>query len=100
MSLTLFAIVLLGWHTPVFYNATLTSSLLHALEHVMLVGASILFWKQVIPSPPLKIELGQWGRMLCTTAAIIISWAPSLWIALSRYPLYPHHAELHSRRRA
>jgi len=97
VSLALFAVVLLGWHVPFFYNATLTSSFLHALEHVMFVGVSILFWKQVIPSPPLKIVLGQWGRVMYITAAMIISWALALWIAISAQPLYPHYAQLHSR---
>jgi len=97
VSLALFAIVLLGWHVPVLFNATLTSSLLHALEHTMFIAVAIMFWKQVIPSPPLKIVLGQWGRVMYITAAMAVSWALSLWLALSTHPLYAHYAQLSSR---
>ena len=54
---SLFSVVLLAWHVPALFDATLQSTTLHALEHTLFFCAAIMFWKQVIPSPPLRTRL-------------------------------------------
>ncbi len=53
----LFSVVLLGWHVPALFDATLRSGALHALEHTLFFTTAVMFWKQVIPSPPLRARL-------------------------------------------
>ena len=58
VSLVLFCGVLLAWHVPALFDATLRSNALHALEHSLFFCTALLFWKQVITSPPLRAPLG------------------------------------------
>ena len=51
-------VVLLAWHTPALFDATLKSTTIHAFEHTLFFATSILFWKQVIPSAPLHMRRG------------------------------------------
>ena len=41
------------------FDATLRSSELHALEHTLFFTTALLFWKQVIDSPPLRAPLSR-----------------------------------------
>ena len=56
-SFVAFSVVLLAWHVPALFDATLRSGTLHAFEHTLFFCTALLFWKQVIPSPPLRARL-------------------------------------------
>src|SRR6202011_1376560 len=56
-SFVLFSGVLLTWHLPALFDATLRSDTLRALEHTLFFGTAVMFWKQVIDSPPLRASL-------------------------------------------
>jgi putative membrane protein len=96
-SLTLFSVVLLGWHLPVMFDATLHSEALHALEHTLFFTTSLLMFKQLIPSPPLRSRLADGQRVLYAIAAMIVSWILAVALALAPHPLYAHYAHLASR---
>jgi putative membrane protein len=96
-GLVLFSCVLLGWHVPVLFDATLSSGALHALEHTLFFGAAVLLFKQVIPSPPLRARLDDAQRLLYVIAAMTVSWILAVVLALAPSPLYPHYAHLASR---
>ena len=96
-SLVLFSAVLLAWHLPALFDATLRSEPLHALEHTLFLGAALMFWKQVIHSPPLHDRLASVQRVLYVVAAMIVSWVLAVVLALSPHPLYAHYADLASR---
>ncbi len=102
-GLGLFSVVLLGWHVPAMFDATLHSEVLHALEHTLFFTVAILFFKQVIPSPPLRARLGDIQRLLFVVAGMTVSWVLAVILALAPKPLYPytptsHHAPAGSRR--
>jgi putative membrane protein len=96
-ALALFSAVLLAWHLPALFDATLRSSALHALEHTLFFAAALLLFKQVIPSPPLRASLGDVQRLLYVVAAMTVSWVLAVVLALAPTPLYPHYAHLSSR---
>jgi putative membrane protein len=96
-GLGLFSVVLLGWHVPAMFDATLHSETLHALEHTLFFATSVLLFKQVIPSPPLRARLGDAGRVLYMVAAMIVSWVLAVVLALAPKPLYPHYAHIAAR---
>jgi cytochrome c oxidase assembly factor CtaG len=96
-TFVLFSVVLLGWHVPALFDATLRSGTLHALEHTLFFSTSVLFFKQVIPSPPLRITLLAPARVIYTIGAMIVMWALAVVLALAPHPLYSFYANLPSR---
>ncbi len=96
-GLLLWSLVLLGWHVPFMFDATLRSESLHVLEHTLFFATSVLVFKQVIPSPPLRARLGDAQRVLYVIAAMTVSWVLAVVLALSPKPLYGHYAHLASR---
>ena len=96
-GLCLFTAVLFVWHVPALFDATLRSESLHALEHTLFFATAVLLFKQVIPSPPLRAQLGDAGRLLYAVAAMTVSWILAVVLALAPNPLYAHYAHLASR---
>jgi cytochrome c oxidase assembly factor CtaG len=96
-SFVLFSGVLLAWHLPVLFDATLRSSALHALEHTLFFSTALMFWKQVIHSPPLLASLGSPQRVAYVVGAMIVSWALAVVLALAPHPLYGSYAHEASR---
>ena len=96
-AFVIFSVVLLGWHVPAMFNATLRSGTLHALEHSLFFGAAVVFWKQVIPSAPLRVRLQPPQRVLYVVGAMIVSWVLAVVLALAPHPLYSGYAQLAGR---
>jgi cytochrome c oxidase assembly factor CtaG len=91
-SFLLFSTVLLVWHVPALFDATLRSSLVHALEHTLFFSTALLFWKQVLPSPPLRARLVPLQRVGYLVGAMVVSWILAIVLALEPHPLYAHYA--------
>jgi cytochrome c oxidase assembly factor CtaG len=91
-SFLLFSVVLLVWHLPVLFDATLRSSVVHALEHTLFFSTALLFWKQVLPSPPLRAVLPPLQRVGYLVGAMVVSWILAIVLALEPHPLYAHYA--------
>jgi putative membrane protein len=96
-GLVLFAGVLLGWHVPGLFDATLTSQPVHALEHTLFVLVAVLFFKHLITSPPLRAPLGDAARALYAVAGMTVSWVLAVALAIAPSALYDHYARLPSR---
>jgi putative membrane protein len=96
-SFVAFSVVLLGWHVPALFDATLQSTTLHAVEHTLFFFTAVLFWKQVIPSAPLRIRLLAPQRVIYLIGGMIVSWALAVALALAPQPLYSYYADLPSR---
>jgi putative membrane protein len=92
-SFVLFCGVLLAWHVPAMFNATLRSTELHALEHTLFFSTAVLFWKQVIESPPLHATLQNHQRVIYVIGAMIVSWGLAVVLALAPHPLYAAYAQ-------
>jgi cytochrome c oxidase assembly factor CtaG len=91
-SFLLFSVVLVVWHVPFMFDATLRSETLHALEHTLFFGTALMFWKQVIYSPPLHARLNSAQRVAYVVGAMIVSWALAVVLAASPHPLYSVYA--------
>jgi putative membrane protein len=91
-SFVLFSGVLLVWHVPALFDATLRSSAVHALEHTLFFSTALLFWKQVLPSPPLHARLAPVQRIAYLVGAMVVSWILAVVLALAPHPLYAHYA--------
>jgi putative membrane protein len=93
----LFCGVVLGWHVPVMFEATLRSEALHALEHTLFFLTALTFWKQVIDSPPLHSLLSELQRIVYLIGAMVVMWILAVVLALAPEPLYGSYAQMASR---
>jgi putative membrane protein len=96
-SFVAFSVVLLVWHVPTLFDATLRSSPLHALEHTLFFVTATMFWKQVIHSPPLRARLSSVQRVAYLVGAMVVSWILAVVLALAPDPLYSFYAHEASR---
>ena len=46
----LYAVAILGWHIPLVYDLGLSNELVHIAEHLVFLGAGVLFWWPLIGS--------------------------------------------------
>jgi putative membrane protein len=81
------------WHVPALYDAALSHSLIHVLEHVCFLSIGLLYWWHLLS--PIKSSLKRDGMgpiayMTATKASvgllgIVLTFAPS-----AIYPYYAH----------
>jgi putative membrane protein len=89
-----YAAVLWLWHLPVAYEAALASDLLHAVEHVTVLGAGMLLWWVVVASGRRSTFGYGLGIAVVFAAALLhgglgalLTFAPA-----ALYPAYVAHA--------
>lgn len=85
------------WHLPSLFDLTLRSQAVHYLEHASFVLLGVLFWCQVIDSPPFHSRLGHLGRVAFLTAGATASWLLAVILEIAPSPLYSAYASLPSR---
>ena len=76
-----------AWHLPQAYDLTLSNAGVHYAEHLSFLLLGMLFWAQVIDSPPFHPRLGPFGRVTYTTAGAAASWLLAVVLALATSPL-------------
>jgi cytochrome c oxidase assembly factor CtaG len=82
------------WHVPVLYDLALTYPLLHVVEHISYLGTALLFWAQVVPSPPLRRRMSHLRQaMYVVGSAMAMNGLAALYM-YSVTPLYPYYARL------
>jgi putative membrane protein len=89
-----FNVVLVAWHIPALYDATLADKAVHDLEHATFLVAGLLFWLQVIDSRPVRARLGYGARAVYVTAALLVSWVLAIVLAFASSPLYHAYSGL------
>jgi putative membrane protein len=85
------AIVLWAWHLPALFQATLTSNLVHALQHLSFVLCALLFWWAVTQGPHRAVNFGAAVLYMFTTA--LHSGFLGALITFASSPWYPAYAE-------
>jgi cytochrome c oxidase assembly factor CtaG len=93
----LFVFDLSVWHVPALYGLTLRNQAVHELEHVSFLVLAVLFWAQVIESPPLRPRLGEAARVAYVTLAATACWILAMVLAFAPSPLYAGYDTLASR---
>jgi putative membrane protein len=90
----LFNVAVVAWHVPSAYNATLTSNVVHQLEHAMFFFFGLLFWARVVDPGPLRPRLVWPMRIVYVSSAMVVSWVLAIALVVVQHPLYAHYAEL------
>lgn len=77
------------WHVPALFDLTLRNNAVHYLEHASFLLLGLLFWSQLLPSPPFHLQLSELQRAIYATAGAAASWVLAVVLALATSPLYP-----------
>jgi cytochrome c oxidase assembly factor CtaG len=85
---------LVAWHIPAAYDLTLRSGAVHKSEHLLFLATGLLFWAQVIPSPPFRVHLGEVARAFYALGAMSVGWVLAIVLAFEPHPLYAPYAAL------
>jgi cytochrome c oxidase assembly factor CtaG len=90
-----FVAVVVGWHDPNAYGATLESELVHDLEHLSFFGAAMLFWWHVIGAAPrFHRQLSRGIRIGYALSVVPPNALTGIAIAFSSEPIYAHYASV------
>ena len=79
------AIALWGWHAPALFRATLTSDLIHALQHMSFLGTALLFWWSLFRRHENRSTYGSAVFYIFTTAVhssilgALLTFSPTPW---------------------
>jgi cytochrome c oxidase assembly factor CtaG len=89
------AAVMIGWHLPPLYDATLHSESLHVAEHVTFIGAGLLFWWPVISATRAQArwQLPPWGQLLYLFIGTFPQDGVALALQFSRTPFYEFYTQ-------
>ena len=84
------AAVMIGWHVPPFYDATLYNANLHVIEHLSFIAGGVLFWWPVIGATAAhaRWRLGPMGQLVYLFVGTFPQDAVSLALIFSRTPFY------------
>ncbi len=80
------------WHLPAVYDVALRHPPIHDLEHLLFLGTALLFWVQVIPSPPWRPHLDDRARAFFVGSAGVALHLFDFVFILAAVPLYPYYA--------
>ncbi|MGA8016175.1 MAG: cytochrome c oxidase assembly protein [Candidatus Dormiibacterota bacterium] len=93
---TLFNVVMIGWHVPLFYDAAVQNQPIHDSEHLSFLLVGLLFWGQLFDSPPFHSRLDYMHRFFFMATSMFPSWVLALILVFSGAPLYPVYVVLES----
>ena len=90
------AFVMLVWHLPPLYNATLYNDLLHVLEHVMFIAAGlVMYWPMLeATSAHSRWQLSSGAKLVVMFIATLPQDGVALALMFSRAPFYEYYTHV------
>jgi len=84
------AAVMIGWHLPPLYDATLYSESLHVVEHLSFIAGGLLFWWPVIDATAIhcRWRLSPMAKLVYLFIGTFPQDAVALALQFSRTPFY------------
>lgn len=93
--LVLFVGDFLAWHAPLLFDLALNQQAVYDLEHLCYLGTALLFWTQLIASPPLHPRMNYGSCALYLFGSTMALLVVALAFMFSPTPIYSHYAALH-----
>jgi putative membrane protein len=86
-------VVMIGWHVPVLYDATLYSEPLHITEHLMFIAAGVvLYWPMLqATSAHARWQMSPGAKLLYMLVATLPQDGVALALMFSRVPFYEYY---------
>jgi putative membrane protein len=92
-ALVIAGLVMVVWHVPVLYDATLYSGSLHVLEHVMFIAAGVVMYWPIIEatSAQARWRMSPGAELLYMLVATLPQDGVALALIFSRVPFYEYY---------
>jgi putative membrane protein len=90
VAFSLHAVALWAWHFPGPYQSTLTSELVHSLQHSSFIGTALLFWWAILSAR--GTEPGRGAAVAYLFLTVLQTGALGALLAFSATPWYPAYA--------
>jgi putative membrane protein len=92
-ALVIAGLVMVVWHLPALYDATLYSGSLHVLEHVMFIAAGVLMYWPIIEatSAHARWRMSPGAELLYMLVATLPQDGVALALIFSRVPFYEYY---------
>jgi cytochrome c oxidase assembly factor CtaG len=89
-------VVMILWHIPALYDATLRSEELHIVEHITFIGAGVVLYWPVLKdtSAHARWEMSPGAKLLYLLVATIPQDGVALALLFSREPFYEYYAHV------
>jgi len=89
------AVIMVAWHVPVLYDATLRNEDIHVLEHLMFIASGlVLFWPIVeTTSVHARWTMSEGAKLVYMLLATLPQDGVALALILSRTPFYDFYVE-------
>lgn len=92
LSWALFIAILIGWHDPNAYNASLRYDWLHDIEHLSFFLSGLLYWWHVVGAAPrLHKPLPLAMRLIYLIGAVPFNMLLGVAIAFATQPIYTYY---------
>ena len=88
--------VMIGWHVPALYDATLYSGGLHIVEHLMFIIGGVLMYWPILPvtSAYARWQLSPGAKLLYMLVATLPQDGVALALMFSRVPFYAYYTHV------
>jgi putative membrane protein len=95
VTVAAFNVVMIAWQIPSLFDLAQRNQLVHIwLMHSSMFAVGVLFWLQIIPSPPLRSRITPAGQASALVSTSIIMWILAMTMSLftqhSWYSVYGH----------
>lgn len=87
----LHALAIVGWHLPALYQRTVTSTLIHGLQHTSFLLTALLFWWSVLPGASLRGRHG--AAIMSLFGTMVYTGGLGALLTLGSVPWYPAYGE-------
>jgi putative membrane protein len=94
-AVTIFNAVMIVWHGPALLNLAQENEFVHIwLMHGTMFAAGVLFWLQLIPSPPIRVRMPPVSQAAALVATNVVMWLLAMSLSIfsqsSWYAVYAH----------
>ncbi|MBJ7610144.1 MAG: cytochrome c oxidase assembly protein [Candidatus Dormibacteraeota bacterium] len=87
-AMLIFSAVLVVWHIPALYDATLTTEPIHVVEHLSFIAVGVIFWWPIV-DPMRGQDSSHWVGALPKIAVLVASGIPPTVLGLI-FAVAPH----------